>query len=95
MTPPVSTEPSPPAPRREKTLPLRILAAIGENLGGAVGPSLRQWCDEVGLEVAVVPDLPRAVRQLAGEPWDIVFAVLDETADNDLTWWADALRADA
>jgi DNA-binding NtrC family response regulator len=93
MTPPVSTQPSPAAPRREKTLPLRILAAIGENLGGAVGPSLRQWCDEAGLEVAMVPDLPRAVRQLAGEPWDIVFAVLDETADNDLTWWADALRA--
>jgi two-component system response regulator AtoC len=72
---------------------LRVLAAIGENLGGAVGPSLRQWCDEAGLEVATVPDLPRAVRQLAGEPWDIVFAVLDETADSDLTWWADALRA--
>ena len=55
--------------------------------------NLRQWCDDSGLEVATVPDLPRAVRQLSGEPWDVVLAVLDDTADTDLTWWADALRA--
>jgi two-component system response regulator AtoC len=94
MTPPVSTQssPSPATPRREKQLPVRILAAVGENVAGVV-QSLRQWCDDAGLEVATVPDLPRAVRQLAGEPWDLVFAVLEDTADNDLTWWADALRA--
>ena len=32
MTPPVSTQPSSAPPRREKTAPLRILAAVGENL---------------------------------------------------------------
>jgi two-component system response regulator AtoC len=94
MTPPLSMQssPTPAAPRRERLLRLRILAAVGENPGGAVVQSLRQWCADAGLEVATVPDLPRAVRQLAGEPWDIILAVLDETADSDLAWWADALR---
>jgi DNA-binding NtrC family response regulator len=69
---------------------VRILVAASGS--GGVLPSVRQWSDEAGLEVATVPDLPRAVRLLAGERWDVVLAVLGDGADNDLAWWADALR---
>src|ERR1043166_10319855 len=78
-------------PRREELPKLRILVAVGER-GEGVIPSVRQWGAEAGLEVAAVPDLPRAVRQLAGERWDVVLAVLGDVADEDLTWWSDALR---
>ena len=96
MTPLVPTESSArPAPPRKGGRPtLRILVAAGES-GGATAQSLRQWSTEAGLEVATVPDLPRAIRLLAGERWDVVLAVLGDAADDDLVWWSDALRGAA
>src|SRR2546430_3857472 len=45
------------------------------------------------LEIDTAPDLPRAVRQLSGQRWDVVLAVLGEHPDDDLSWWVDTLRA--
>src|SRR6266853_1570021 len=96
MNSPVRMEPSVPsaAPGREELALLRILVVAGE--GGSAGgllQNLRQWADDGRLEVDTAPDLPRAVRQLAGQRWDVVLAVLGEHPDDDLSWWVDTLRA--
>src|SRR2546426_1542356 len=96
MNPPVRMEPSVPSavPSREALALLRILVVAGE--GGSAGgllQNLRQWADDGRLEIDTAPDLPRAVRQLAGQRWDVVLAVLGEHPDDDLSWWVDTLRA--
>jgi two-component system, NtrC family, response regulator HydG len=94
MRPPVSPEPPalPVTPRKDHARLLRLLA-VGPEEGpsGALFHSIRQWVADGGVEVERVPDLPRAVRRLAAEPWDVVLAVL-EHGDDDLAWWVDALR---
>jgi DNA-binding NtrC family response regulator len=82
--------PSPAAPRKENAPLLRILVVAPE--GGGVVQSVRQWAGDAALELETAPDLPRAVRQLAGKRWDVVLAVLGEHADEDLAWWVEALR---
>ena len=93
MKPPVSIESSlPPAPSRKgDSSRVRILVVAGEENEGVV-QSLRQWAEDAALQVEGAPDLPRAVRKLAAERWDLVVAVLSERADDDLAWWVDALR---
>jgi len=93
---PVSMErsPSPSAQRRAQPPPLRVLVVAGEG-GSGLLQSLRQWGADAGLEVEAALDLPRAVRQLAAQPWDVVLAVLGERADDDVTWWVEALRGAA
>ena len=93
MRRPLSVESSaaPAAPRREGRRQLRILVVAAEGAGGLV-QSIRQWAGDAGLDVEHAPDLPRAVRQLAAERWDVVLAVLGERVEEDLTWWVDALR---
>src|SRR5712691_3479994 len=96
MTPQVRMEPSvrSAVPSKEELALLRILLVAGE--GGSAGgllQNLRQWADDGRLEVDTAPDLPRAVRQLAGQRWDVVLAVLGEHPDDDLSWWVDTLRA--
>jgi DNA-binding NtrC family response regulator len=86
---PAPAPPQPPSPRL-----LQVLVVTAEE-GDGLLPSLRQWAADAGVAVQAVPDLPRAVRQLAAQPWDIVLAILGERADEDLTWWADALRGAA
>src|SRR6266550_1663594 len=78
MIPRVYMEPSVPsaAPGKEALALLRILVVAGDGR----------------LEVDTAPDLPRAVRQLAGQRWDVVLAVLGEHPDDDLAWWVDTLR---
>src|SRR5690349_12959949 len=102
MTPPTNTESSasPVAPRKEEGARLRLLVVAGEAGGGAGGgastallQNLRQWAEDARLEVGTAPDLPRAVRQLAGQSWDVVLAVLGDRPDDDLAWWVDTLRA--
>src|SRR5437879_11223441 len=95
MIPPVRMEPSVPSavPSREALALLRILVVAGE--GGSAGgllQNLRQWADDGRLEIDTAPDLPRSVRQLSGQRWDVVLAVLGEHPDDDLSWWVDALR---
>src|SRR5207245_6233373 len=96
MTRPIGMEPSPlPAvPRKGEAARLRILVVAGEGAGsGALLQSLRQWADDGRLDVDAAPDLPRAVRLLAGQRWDVVLAALGDHPDEELAWWADALRA--
>jgi len=96
MKPQVSMErsPSPAAHGRAEPGPLRVLVVAGEGSGGLL-QSLRQWAPDMAIEVEVAPDLPRAVRQLAAQRWDVVLAVLGERADDDVTWWVEALRGAA
>jgi len=91
----VSVEPasSSPAPRKEGRPQVRVLVA-GED-GGSLLQTLRQWADEAGCVMEAAPDLPHAVRSLAAERWDVVVAVLGERADEELTWWVDAMRGAA
>src|SRR5438309_6435025 len=95
MIPPVRMEASVPSavPSREALALLRILVVAGE--GGSAGgvlQNLRQWADDGRLEIDTAPDLPRAVRHLSGQRWDVVLAVLGEHPDDDLSWWVDTLR---
>src|SRR5256885_4523181 len=98
MIPPVRMEASVPSavPSREALALLRILVVAGEG-GSASGllQNLRQWADDGRLEIDTAPDLPRAVRQLSGQRWDVVLAVLGEHPDDDLSWWVDTLRRGA
>ncbi len=89
---PASMEPSRSSAtlRGEGSSLVRILVA-GEDTAGVL-QSLRQWADDGGLEVDGVPDLPRAVRRLSAERWDVVLALLGDRADDDLAWWMDAMR---
>ena len=95
MTPPLRVESSPRSagPRREDVALLRILVVAGEGTRAAgLLHNLRQWADDGRLQLDSAPDLPRAVRQLAGARWDLVVAVLGERPDDDLAWWIDTLR---
>src|SRR5438552_15089497 len=98
MIPPVRMEPSVPSavPSKEELALLRILVVAGEG-GSASGllQNVRQWAEDGRLDVATAPDLPRAVRQLAGQRWDVVRAVLGEHPDDDLPWWVDTRRGAA
>src|SRR5436853_6239335 len=95
MTPAAHMEPSVPSavPGKGAFALLRILVVAGE--GGSAGSllqNLRQWADDGRLEIDTAPDRPRAVRQLSGQRWDVVLAVLGEHPDDDLSWWVDTLR---
>ena len=91
MTRPPSTQDAPAGPVRPSGDAVRVLAVGGD---GGPGPlqSLRQWAADLRVELEWAADLPRATRLLAGGPWDLVLAVLGERADEELTWWVDALR---
>src|SRR2546430_11077768 len=96
MTPPIRMEPSPlPAvPRKGDAARLRILVVAGEGTGsGALLQSLRQWADDGRLELDAAPDLPRAVRLLAGQRRDVVLAALGERPGAGLAGRVDPLRA--
>ena len=72
---------------------LRILVVAGEGVSAAgLLQNLRQWADDGRLHLETVPDLPRAVRQLATSSWDVVLAVLGDHPDDDLASWVDTLR---
>src|SRR5256712_1786662 len=95
MTSPVHMAHSLPSapPSKEALALLRILVVAGE--GGSAGgllQNLRQWADDGRLTIDTAPDLPRAVRQLAGQRWDVVLAGLGQHPDDDLAWWVHTLR---
>src|SRR2546425_10225901 len=95
MTSPVHMAHSLPSapPSKEALALLRILVVAGE--GGSAGgllQNLLQWADDGRLTIDTAPDLPRAVRQLAGQRWDVVLAVLGQHPDDDLAWWVDTVR---
>ena len=86
-------------PHKDDVAPLRVLVVAGETGGagsGAVAAGLlqflRQHAADGRLEIDSAPDLPRAVRQLAGGGWDLIIAMLGEHPADDLAWWVDTLR---
>jgi two-component system, NtrC family, response regulator HydG len=92
MKPAVSLEGSAPAPLGREHRPLLRILAVANEAAGELVQRLQAWAGDAGLHVEGAPDLPRAVRQLAAERWDVVVAALGERADEELTWWVDALR---
>lgn len=68
---------------------LRILGVGGE---AAPASHLRRWADELDVDFEWSPDVPQAVRLLAGEQWSAVLAVFGERQDEELAWWADTMR---
>ena len=73
---------------------LRILAV------GCDGPEgiavairdIREWALESGIDSESASDLPRAVRRISAERWDVVLAALGDRPEEELAWWMDALR---
>ena len=65
---------------------------LGVGLDGGLMHSIRPWVGELRALVEFVPDLPHAVRKLAAGHWDVVLTVLGDHPDEDLHWWANALR---
>ena len=70
---------------------LRLLA-VGAAGAAAALQSVRQWAGETGAEFDYTPDLPSAARRLAAGACDVVLLILDDHADEELAWWADAVR---
>ena len=89
MSRPAATGPSPVPAETVAASGLRVLAVDGDP---QVLQSLRAWIEETGAHLEHVPDLPRAARQLGASRWNVVFAVLADRPDEELTWWAEALR---
>ena len=86
----VAIQPSPQARSRA----LRLLT-VGASATEAEAMSLglvRKWAAEAGAEVEHAPDLPRAIRRLALDRWDLVCAALSDRPNEELAWWADVLR---
>ena len=86
----VAIQPSP----RARTRALRLLT-VGASATEAEAMSLglvRKWAAEAGAEVEHAPDLPRAIRRLALDRWDLVCAALSDRPNEELAWWADVLR---
>src|SRR5438045_1435436 len=73
---------------------LRLLAVGTAGAAGAAAAlqSVRQWATEAGAEFDYTPDLPSAARRLAAGACDVVLLMLGDGADEELTWWADAVR---
>jgi two-component system response regulator AtoC len=65
---------------------------LGVGLDGGLMHSIRPWVAELRAQIEFVPDLPHAVRKLAAGHWDVVLTVLGDHPDEDLHWWANALR---
>jgi len=85
---PGATDAAEGAPRRTT---LRLLA-VGATGAAAALQSVRQWATETGAEFDYTPDLPSAARRLAAGACDVVLLILGDRADEELAWWADAVR---
>ncbi len=80
-----------PAPPRT-ALRLLVVGTDGSESEAGVMRAVLEWSAEAGVASESAPDLPRATRRLSSAPWDVVFAMLGERADEELSWWAEALR---
>src|SRR5258708_10714136 len=70
---------------------LRLLA-VGATGAATALQSVRQWASETGAAFEYTPDLPSAARRLAAGACDVVLLILGDRADEELAWWADAVR---
>ncbi|HEX9393957.1 MAG TPA: hypothetical protein VF923_04845, partial [Gemmatimonadales bacterium] len=70
---------------------LRLLA-VGATGAATALQSVRQWATESGAAFDYTPDLPSAARRLAAGACDVVLLILGDRADEELAWWADAVR---
>ncbi|HWH03522.1 MAG TPA: sigma-54 dependent transcriptional regulator, partial [Gemmatimonadales bacterium] len=68
------------------------MRVLGVGLDGALMHAIRPWAAELQAQMEFVADLPQAVRRLAAGRWDVVLTVLGEHPDEDMHWWANALR---
>ena len=82
-----------PAPGSNRAV-LRVLAAGSDGAGGVADAldGLREWTQKDGVVFEVAQDLARAARRISDDRWDVVFAILGESAEHELSWWVDALR---
>jgi two-component system response regulator AtoC len=80
------------APGGRRLPRILVVGTDGSDIEAAVMQSLQEWGRELGIECESAPDLPRATRRLSSARWDVVFAMLGERADEELSWWADSLR---
>jgi hypothetical protein len=82
------------ADRRATAKRLRFLTvgASGSEAELAALAHVREWAGAAGVETEHVPDLPRAIRRLALDRWNLVFAALSDRPAEELAWWADVLR---
>ena len=81
-----------PPPASEPTAgsePVRVLSVGGD---AALLQTMRRWAGEADAAVEGAPDLPRGARLLAQGRWTVVLALLGDRPDEELTWWAEALR---
>jgi DNA-binding NtrC family response regulator len=53
---------------------------------------MEQWARDAGATVRIAPDFPRGARLLVAETWDAVMVLLAERGQEELGWWADAVR---
>ena len=82
-----ATPPSPEATRR------RVLAVgAGTSESERALRSIEGVAGELGVQLELVPDLPRGARMLGDGLWDAVFVYVSDRAAEDLTWWAEAVR---
>ena len=54
--------------------------------------SVERWTEDLHLETMAAPDLPKAMRKLAADTWDVVIAVLGDTPADELGWWIAAVE---
>jgi two-component system nitrogen regulation response regulator GlnG len=69
--------------------PVPVLVVGGD---AALLQTMRRWAAEGNAAVEGALDMPRGTRLLAEGRWALVLALLGERADEELTWWAEALR---
>ena len=80
-----------PSVTRAPAGPARVrVLAVGSD--AALLQHVRRWALEANAEIEGAPDLPRAARALATGQWNVVLALLGDRPDEELAWWADAVR---
>jgi DNA-binding NtrC family response regulator len=53
---------------------------------------MEQWAREAGATLRIAPDFPRGARLLVAERWDAILVLLAERGQEELSWWAEAVR---
>jgi two-component system nitrogen regulation response regulator GlnG len=80
------------APPTATGIRLLTVGAEGTESESAALALVREWAAAAGVHTDHAPDLPRAIRRLALDKWNLVFAALSDRSAEELAWWADVLR---
>jgi len=68
------------------------LRALAVGMAPGLRDSVEDGAGDLVSQLVLLPDLPRAVRRLASEPWDVVLAVLGDRPHDEMAWWISALE---